>query len=320
MSMTKADRGIKLRLVDDHPSLGGRLQLLALKTVRGMLMPFAFRGLGAYCRLAHRIFGDQGVMVALNLPGGGVFNMPIYDLSWQSYLYRNRTYEPEIEAFVSRHIEGQFDWLDCGANFGYWSVWLAGRRGTDLGRIIAIEPSPHCLPVLRRNVAHNTPAIDLVEKAIHRQAGLSLAFVVKEAHVASHLLDQAEGDAEGTVETVQTTTLDELATQFGLGNRPIIVKLDVEGQEINAISGASRLAKSDVIYLYEDHGKDLECETSAFLLGQGYSVFALEDQGQTKLTSVEAVRALKVSATKGYNFAATQSRYWLGLLGQQGGA
>ena len=296
-------------------SMGDRLHMGALGLARAALAPFRHRGLGVYCRTAGRLFGARAPVIEVRLPGGGRFAMPLYDLSWQSYLYRNRPYEPEIAAFVDGLGDLAFDWLDCGANFGYWSARLAGRAATGIpGRIVAVEPSPACLPVLRRTAALNAPHVDLVEKALHRTADGTVDFLVSDVHVASHALEAGEAPGEGRVVSVPTVSLDALAAEFGLGARPVVVKLDVEGQEANAIAGAGRLADMDTVYLYEDHGKDPDCQASAWLAEQGFSLFALDPDGTRPMPDIPAVAAFKTRPTRGYNFAATRSGFWLGHL------
>lgn len=312
--MTDPVKTARPYLLPDQSSLGARMHFAALGLARAALSPFGHRGLGVLCRQAGRLFGASAPMIGVELSTGGRFAMPIYDLSWQSYLYRGRPYEPEIETILHRLADVELDWLDCGANFGYWSAWLAGQRARMAGRIVAVEPSPSCLPVLRHTVALNGDRINLVEKAMHSTAGQTIPFVISRFHVASHVLEEGE-EADGEVVHVPTVSLDALAEEFGLGGRPVIVKLDVEGQETNTIDGAGRLADADVLYLYEDHGKDRESQTSAHLLERGFSLFALDDDGQRPMSRVEEINAFKVRPQKGYNFGATTSAFWRDFLG-----
>lgn len=306
----------EIQLSFPNQSFPDKLQLFALKYVRNALRSTKFRGLGFYCKLLARLTSSQGPLIDVNLPHGGKFTMPLYDTTWQSYLYRDRIYEEEIDFFISNLDETAFDWVDCGANFGYWCCWLAGNSGTGAKRIIAIEPSPTCLTILRHNVANVAPRVDLVEKALHSSSGKMISFFATSVHVASQVFgDEADSPIyPGNVVTVETVSLDRIFDEFDLGPRPVIVKLDVEGQEANAIKNFGRFSDADILFIYEDHGKDPSCESSVAMLQKGYEIFALTDFGQKKLSGVDDVRALKTQKVKGYNFAATSSTFWLSHL------
>jgi hypothetical protein len=54
----------------------------------------------------------------------------------------------------------------------------------------------------------------------------------------------------------------------------VVCKLDVEGAEIAAMEGATRAFFGDTVFIYEDHGKGVDCLPSQYLLDRGIEVTA----------------------------------------------
>jgi FkbM family methyltransferase len=155
--------------------------------------------------------------------------------------------------------------IDAGANIGLFAVLAASRVGPN-GLVIACEPSPATMTLLRANVARNDfDWVELHEVAVAEQPG-RLAF--EDFGPGSGFSSFApENAGSGTRVEVEVTTLDELAGDR-LG-QVRLVKLDVEGAELRALRGASRLlgdARPDFIV-------ELEPE---HLQRQGSSVEALQ--------------------------------------------
>jgi FkbM family methyltransferase len=156
--------------------------------------------------------------------------------------------------------------IDGGANVGLYTV-LAARRVGAAGRVVACEPSPTTMDLLRRNVRRN--GFDWV---IPREVALAEApgrLTLRMFEPGSGYTSFAPADAtSATAAEVVVTTLDELADEIP---RPVsLVKLDVEGAELRALRGATRLldeARPDFIV-------ELEPE---HLERQGSSVAALQE-------------------------------------------
>jgi len=110
---------------------------------------------------------------------------------------------------------------------------------------------------------------------------------------------------------VKTICLDDLWVELKSRHELIsnvIVKLDVEGVEISALEGAAQLLReASVYFLYEDHGKELECRISKFIitnLGMDVYYFCEKTQNLKKLNELLEIKALKIDPSVGYNFLA----------------
>ena len=93
----------------------------------------------------------------------------------------------------------------------------------------------------------------------------------------------------------------------------MIVKLDVEGAEAQAVRGARDALHAGAILLYEDHGSDRECKATEAVLDMGLRVFALDPHKLSRLHTVADVRTRKSNAHSGYNFVAVRDERRLGL-------
>lgn len=122
--------------------------------------------------------------------------------------------------------------LDVGANVGAYALLMGGwvRPG---GRVYAFEPSRQAFEGLRAHVALNGLAdvVHPVRAAVSDREGR--AALAAEGHHGTSRLASAGG--EGT-ETVETVTIDQFCAREQIV--PTIIKIDVEGWELEALRGA----------------------------------------------------------------------------------
>jgi len=114
--------------------------------------------------------------------------------------------------------------LDCGSNIGI-SV-LHYKRQFPEARIVAFEPDPHIVPVLRRNLERNNASdVDIVEAAVWTRDG-----------TAEFFCEPAEGSSlvrrQSRSVTVRTVDLRRF-----LVNPVDLIKMDIEGAEYQVIPG-----------------------------------------------------------------------------------
>ena len=109
-------------------------------------------------------------------------------------------------------------------------------------RIVALEPQPHCMRLLRRWYGHH-PHIALVEEAVGSAPGTQTLFVSERTPTVSTLSLDWMGAVPGFAKVrwdygvpVRVTTLDALIARYGL---PAFCKIDVEGAELDVLRGLS---------------------------------------------------------------------------------
>jgi FkbM family methyltransferase len=157
---------------------------------------------------------------------------------------------------------------DVGANVGYYTLVgsvLAGSRG----RVIAFEPLPRNLGLLRRHVALNRLRnVTVFAGAVSDRVGTA-RFDAGAIPEMAHLSDQ------GGIE-VELFQLDALV-DGGRVPPPDVMKIDVEGAELDVLRGASRLIDAHrPRMLIATHYVRVHADVIAFLEGRGYAVEVLQ--------------------------------------------
>ena len=127
--------------------------------------------------------------------------------------------------------------VDCGAHIGMYSV-LAGRVMKNGGTILAIEPNPDTLPLLRENLELNqVTCAKVIEGAASSGEGTQTLYAGDEGKAAySSLHIPVEG---GHQVPVCTFTLDSLLDEQGIEHVDFL-KIDVEGAEIDVWNGCEK--------------------------------------------------------------------------------
>ena len=176
-------------------------------------------------RRLHEIVLDHlpGDHLVSTLPGGERVRV--------SAQYRQMTWNPEeYQAFRDAVCRGATV-LDVGANVGAYTLLFAIWAGPD-GRVFAFEPAPASLAGLRRQLQLNQLAgrVEVVPVAIAGTVGTA-DFICDGASGANAL---GSGSTTGAI-PVATTSLDAFCGERGLS--PDVIKIDVEGAELDVLRG-----------------------------------------------------------------------------------
>lgn len=140
--------------------------------------------------------------------------------------------------------------LDCGAHHGRLSRLY--KKSFPEAEVFAFEPTPETFKVLQANVA-GVMGITAVNAAVGDVAG-EIPFYLKEGDEQSNSLvppvgTGGEGEKEregGASVRVRVETIDGFCEAQGI-ERVDVLKLDVEGHELAALKGASRLLEAGAI-------------------------------------------------------------------------
>jgi FkbM family methyltransferase len=273
------------------------------------------RGVFKYASAFVRSLRSDGAMTSVRLNGDSVFAFPLGDNYWSKAFFLRRAYESEIGHLLKAIRDVPYSFIDCGANFGYWSVLVSG---SDFGShpTLAVELADSNLGALNRNVELNGGRFRVLHRAVYSKAGKSLEIFGKNHF--GYTVSPGTTKKRDTLHEfyVETTTLDECVKPF---DGDIVVKLDVEGAEREALLGAASLLRRNVMFLYEDERSDAGHGISRAMMDEfGLSLFAIwPARAPTAVVSLDDVGAAKDSGI--FNFAAVpKGSAWQGLLGDAG--
>jgi FkbM family methyltransferase len=285
-------------------NLWERTAALALSTGSKISSHFSHMGYIACANLLRKTLPERNIAVRLN--DDAVFEFPYGDGYWSKLLNRSYHYEDELELLFEDSADVDYTLLDCGANYGYWSV-LVSSAPFGAHKAIAIEPSGQNYPKLINNVEINGNRFATMKCAIG--AGRGTARLSGTKHEAFSI---AGGQHDG--EEVPVIALDNLLDDGKVSpSGKYLIKLDVEGVEIEAMKGGARLLQADSVILCEEPGGDRAHAVSRYILEQTPLKLMVYDPHSNRLETVSELSILdriKVSTHVGYNVFGTASAFW----------
>src|ERR1700750_3064340 len=120
-----------------------QLAALALAAGSKISSHFSHRGYNGCANLLRKTLPERDIVVQLN--HDAAFAFPYGDGYWSKLLNRSFRYENELELLFRDSVDVDYTLLDCGANYGYWSV-LVSSVPYGSHKAIAIEPSGQNYP------------------------------------------------------------------------------------------------------------------------------------------------------------------------------
>ena len=286
-------------------NLWERAAALALVTGSKIASHFSHRGYNSCANLLRRTLPERDIAIKLN--SDATFEFPYGDGYWSKLLNRSYCYEDELELLFRDSVGVDYTLLDCGANFGYWSV-LVSSAPYGSHKAIAIEPSSQNFAKLKNNAEINRNRFEVMKCAIGAARGTARLSGTK------HEAFSIAGGAGSGGEEVPVIALDNLLDDGRISAQgKYLIKLDVEGVEVEAIKGGTRLLQGDSVLLCEEHGNDPNHTVSRYILDQTPLKLIVYDPRSNRLETVTELSILdriKVSTHVGYNVFGTASAFW----------
>lgn len=192
------------------------------------------------------------------------------------HLYKRGSHDPEITAFLQRHVEMQRGDVvfDVGANIG-WYALVFERLAPDGVDIYAFEPEPENFSLLEENLARNRARkVHAIRKGVSDREEMRTLHLYPKGNRGRHsLLPINDG---GAIE-VPVIPLDTFWAARQLGCRVLrLLKIDVEGYEYFALKGAGAV------------------------LGRCRAVLAEYAPGYMKKAGLEPARLLQLLSASGF--------------------
>ena len=286
-------------------NLWERTAALALVTGSKISSHFSHRGYNSCANLLRKTLPERNIAIKLN--ADAVFEFPYGDGYWSKLLNRSYNYEDELEVLFRDSVDVDYTFIDCGANYGYWSV-LVTSQPFGSHKAIAIEPSSENFAKLANNAGVNGHRFETLKCAIGTVKGTAQLSGTK------HEKFSIAGAPGSGFETVPVMALDDLLDEGKIAtDGKYLIKLDVEGVEIDAIKGGRKLLEGDSVIMCEEHGGDRDHTVSRYILEQTPLKLIVHDPRSNRLETVSELSILdriKVSTNVGYNVFGTSSAFW----------
>ena len=143
-------------------------------------------------------------------------------------------YEPSITKFVRSQLRLGFNFVDVGASFGYYTI-LGAKAGCN---VFSFEPNPFVYRYLRENVLlnHCEKLVKTYNFALGEKERFGYLKIPKKN------VGHAYISVKPTKVKIKIKRLDDI-----IKDRINLLKLDVEGYELNVLKGSTRLMENGLI-------------------------------------------------------------------------
>ena len=186
---------------------------------------------------------------------------------------------------INEHVEKVFEiilkqispndvFVDVGAWIGDFVLPVAAKIGN--GVVIAFEQDPHNLEKLRKNVLlNNFKNVTIIDKIVSNKIG-ELMFENRGEPTSSVTLQKEAGVY------IETCTLDNVLSDY---DKIDIIKIDVEGHEIQVLEGANHTLDKTRMVVLEVHtslGVDIK-NARQILERKGFSINEIDEKGRPEI-------------------------------------
>lgn len=155
------------------------------------------------------------------------------------FVYKRRIEAGSLSAVLDAVTPGSVV-IDVGANIGYFTVHFARRVGPT-GVVFAFEPGHENVDLLRWNVTRSAlPNVRIVEAALGDRDGDGTLFL-NPVHPADHRIFGVADDRPRR--RIRIATLDSFLPDPDLAARISLIKIDVQGAEMQVLRGMARTLK-----------------------------------------------------------------------------
>lgn len=218
------------------------------------------------------------------------------DSNIASFVITNGNYEFATEKEILRILRPGDVFIDGGAHIGFFSL-LAARAVGNKGFVYSFEPTKSTRNYLERNVRLNSFLnIFISDYALSNIDGKVSFSVTKSSECNSVSSDQK---TDNTIIQVPSTSLNSFCK---INNVDLVdlVKLDIEGQELNAIKGMSELIKANPnIKIIFEYNVQYEATNSAvkifsLLRSFGFNSFVALLDSHVSLNDISVLKTLSL--------------------------
>lgn len=192
----------------------------------------------------------------------------ILGCSGKIFRFITTTYEIALTKLFEKYVKKGDIVYDLGAHVGYFTLLSSVLVGEN-GKVYAFEPNKKVLKLLNNHVKINKcKNVVIIDKAVSNINGV-------------FHFDTGDGSWTGKLSKtgghgVEVVSLDDFVSKNNIP-MPNIIKIDVEGEELNVLKGAKDLLiKCNPIIFLSSHSQELHKNCSEFLKSINYEIGSIE--------------------------------------------
>jgi FkbM family methyltransferase len=218
------------------------------------------------------------------------FNIPIQLLlpsGIDIYLFGAKTHDSEIRLtkFLLNHFNSNTVFFDVGAHFGYFSLLAHACKAA---HIYSFEASPNNFNLLKKNT-ESLRNIHLTHAAIYSSIGEIEFYEFPTLYAENNTTKVEQFTASNWLSKnspikrlVNSLTLDSFINEHNI--IPTIIKIDVEGAELEALKGLKNtLQKIPVTismeYIFDSNQNSNYAKAFQFIKDLGYTAYLIRQDG-----------------------------------------
>lgn len=210
------------------------------------------------------------------------------------YLTGGKTHESEVRLakYLVQNLKEGDAFLDVGAHFGYFTLMASALVG-NTGKVLAIEPSKGSFELLKGNVARNKN-ISIYHRAVSDKQETVDFYEFPILYSEYNALDVEKFKGENWIKkynpektSVTAVTIDGFLKENNCS--PAMIKVDVEGAEVQAINGGAdtwATTQTVLVMEYLDEGDESSYAKAADMMyGKGYQSYMILQDGTLQITT-----------------------------------
>ncbi|MFL5763459.1 MAG: FkbM family methyltransferase [Bacteroidia bacterium] len=166
---------------------------------------------------------------------------------YQSWLiYYDCDYDSSFD--ILKHVKSGLTIIDVGGNIGQTAMTMAQKTGA-AGKVISFEPHPSTVEKFRKNLSLNPQISNVIVEnfGLGDQENTAEMFVECTTNSGGNRIAGSSEKSNGT--PVKITTLDRYLDMHGI-EKVDLVKIDVEGYEMNVLNGMTKILQRQRPLLY----------------------------------------------------------------------
>ncbi len=204
----------------------------------------SFRGAGRLRKLLTKLFmpAANGPTLVRTRYGFDIIVNPVVDKGLERFIYAYGTFEAGTLYAIEKCLRRNDTFFDIGSNIGLMSL-LASQVIGEHGTVYAFEPEPAVFSSLRQNIeinrVRNVRAFPIALGSARTTE--TIYSNLDKSRGSASLIRPHEDLTEGI--EVQVDTLDEFTIRENISDTRMM-KIDVEGWELEVLQGAKRLLSS----------------------------------------------------------------------------